>query len=237
MLLPPVSKSVRGFMSSDQGIYIRALKFGANRETFTIEQLTENLGLTEQQQFRLVVQISNKEIFFHNRSSYIHEFRKGKEVELSLSVEDEFRLLEYTELREARKASRQATYFATAALVVSVIATVSSIGFSYKSSVSDINIPTGIEQKIVGIEETAELSVEALNERDDQNSSFHRILNDMEKNIEAIVEELKKSTASNEIMRKKITHIETLTVTTVDELTQNATSDKSVQPTAKAAAD
>jgi len=188
-------------MSSDQGIYIRALKFGANRETFTIEQLTENLGLTEQQQFRLVVQISNKEIFFHNRSSYIHEFRKGKEVELSLSVEDEFRLLEYTELREARKASRQATYFATAALVVSVIATVSSIGFSYKSSVSDINIPTG------------------------------------KKNIEAIVEELKKSTASNEIMRKKITHIETLTVTTVDELTQNATSDKSVQPTAKAAAD
>lgn len=224
-------------MSSDEGIYIRALKFGASRETFTIQQLTENLGLTEQQQFRLVVQISNNEIFFHNRSNYIHEFRKGKEVELSLSVEDEFRLLEYIELKEARKASRQATYFATAALVVSVIATVFSIGFSYKSSISDVNIPTVIEQKIAGIEENAELIVEALNERSGQNTSFQRILNDMEKNTEAIVEELKESRASNEIMREKMTRIETLTVTTVDELTKNATSNKSMKPTAKAAAD
>jgi hypothetical protein len=224
-------------MSSDQGIYIHALKFGASRETFTIQQLTENLGLTEQQEFRLVVQISNKEIFFHNRSNYIREFREGKEVELSLSVEDEFRLLEYTELKEARKASRQATYFATAALVVSVVATVSSIGFSYKSSISDINIPTEIEQKIAGIEENAELMVEALSERSGQNESFQRILNDMDKNTEIIVEVLKESRASNEIMREKIIRIEALTETTVDELTKKITFNQSMQSTAKAAAD
>ncbi|GAB5478810.1 MAG: hypothetical protein Marn2KO_22770 [Marinobacter nauticus] len=213
-------------MSSDQGIYIRALKFGASKETFTIQQLTENLGLTEQQEFRLVVQLSNKEIFFHNRSNYIREFREGKEVELSLSVEDEFRLLEYTELKEARKASRQATYFATAALIVSVIATISSIGFSYKSSISDIKIPTEIEQKIAGIEENAELMVKALSELSDQNASTQRTLNDMEKNTGLIMDLLKDNGASNEIIREKLTRLETLTEATVDEPTQNTTSNK-----------
>jgi hypothetical protein len=213
-------------MSSDQGIYIRALKFGASKETFTIQQLTENLGLTEQQEFRLVVQISNKEIFFHNRSNYIREFREGKEVELSLSVEDEFRLLEYTELKEARKASRQATYFATAALIVSVIATISSIGFSYKSSISDINIPTEIEQKIAGIEENAELMVKALSELSGQNASTQRTLNDMDKNTGLIMDLLKDNGASNEIIREKLTRLETLTEATVDEPTQNTTSNK-----------
>lgn len=223
-------------MSSDQGIYIRALKFGASRETFTIQQLTKDLGLTEEQEFRLLVQISNKEIFFHNRSNYIREFREGKEVELCLSVGDEFRLLEYTELKEARKASRQATYFATAALVVSIVATFSSIGFSYNSSISDINIPAGIEQKIAGIEENAGLMVEGLNEHGGQNASFLQTLNDMEKNTDTIVKELKESRASNEIMREKVSRIEALMETTIDELTKKATSNKSMQPTAKAPA-
>lgn len=223
-------------MSSDQGIYIRALKFGASRETFTIQQLTESLGLTEQQEFRLLVQISNKEIFFHNRSNYIREFREGKEVELSLSVEDEFRLLEYTELKEARKASRQATYFATAALFVSLIATVSSISFSYKSSISDINIPTGIEKKIAGIENNAELMVEALNENVGQNDSFQQSLNDMKKNIEAIMEELRESRASNQIMPNK-TRIEMPTEAATGKRAEHVSSNKLMQPTAKAAAD
>ena len=40
-----------------------------------------------------------------------------------MTVEDKFRLLEYKELKEARASSKTATWFATAALIISILAT------------------------------------------------------------------------------------------------------------------
>jgi hypothetical protein len=135
-------------MNKEQGIYIRALKFASNRDTFTIQQLFEHVELNDEQQWRLAVQISNKEIFYHSRMHYLQEWQKGEVIDLSMSVEDEFRLLEYTELSEARASSKRATVFATAALIVSVVATISSTWFSYQSSNSEINYPFDINKNL-----------------------------------------------------------------------------------------
>lgn len=98
-------------MTTDRVMYIDALKFASERDTFTIQQLFDHLQPSDDQKHRLAVQVSNKEIFFHARVNYFQEYQKGKDINLSMSVEDEFRLLEYTELSEARASSRQATLF------------------------------------------------------------------------------------------------------------------------------
>ena len=113
-------------MRSKKGIYIRALEFASERDTFTIQELSKALKLTDEQKYRMATQVWEKEIFHHNRSNYMGEYEE-KEINLSMSVEDEFRLLEYIELHEARASSKHATYFATAALIVSIIATVFSM--------------------------------------------------------------------------------------------------------------
>jgi hypothetical protein len=74
----------------------------------------------------MATQVWEKEIFHQNHSNYMGYYKQEK-INLSMSVEDEFRLLEYIELHEARASAKQATYFATAALIVSIIATVSSM--------------------------------------------------------------------------------------------------------------
>jgi hypothetical protein len=135
------------------GIYIRALIFASERDSFTIQQLSEHLQLTKKQEFRLVIQIGKQEIFYHplNRVNYVPEYNKGREIPLSMSVEDEFRLLEYTELKEARESSNKATKLATRALIVSIIAAASSIFFSYQNSIAEMNYPTDVKDQIINI--------------------------------------------------------------------------------------
>lgn len=59
-----------------------------------------------------------------------------------MTAEGYFTLLEYQELHEARESSKSANNWAIIALTVSIIATLSSIGFSIKQ----INTPTEIKQ-------------------------------------------------------------------------------------------
>ena len=72
-------------------------------------------------------QISRGEIFFSRNGNIAGWQSKDS---LIMTVEDEFRLLEYTELQEARASSRSATLFAAWALGISILSTLASIGFS-----------------------------------------------------------------------------------------------------------
>lgn len=141
-------------MSERQDIYIKAIMYGSQRDTFTIQDITEHLDLTKEQEFRLAFQIKNKEIFYHDRSNYLEGYDQGESINLSLSVEDEFRLLEYIELKEARASSKQATWFASAALVVSILTAFLSTYFSYKSLNSEINYPETVKEDIREIKES-----------------------------------------------------------------------------------
>ncbi len=153
-------------MNTERTIYVEALKYASERDSFTIQELFERLQPSENQKHRLAVQISNKEIFFHTHVNFWKGYQEGKEIGLSMSVEDEFRLLEYTELIEARVSSKQATYFATAALVISIVATISSIAFSYISSTSEINYPADLKAEIKNISSETRNIVEELRRKE-----------------------------------------------------------------------
>ena len=67
----------------------------------------------------------------------------NEKLKFSLTVESTFRLIEYEEFKSANKRSRIATYFATAALVVSIFSAGASIHFSKKqlNTATTINEP------------------------------------------------------------------------------------------------
>ncbi len=158
------------------GIYIRALIFASEKDSFTIQQLSEHLHLTDIQEQRLAMQVNNREIFIHSKMNqrYLSSYNEEKS-SLNMSVQDEFRLLEYTELKEARASSNKAIRVATTALIVSIIAAASSIFFSYHNSIAEKNYPTDVKDHITNISSRVtrilELSVsdkEATNKKNQQ---------------------------------------------------------------------
>lgn len=78
----------------------------------------------------------------------------GSREKLYLTFEDRFRLLEHEELKNANNSSRTATYFATAALIVSILTTLISICFFYKQQNSVIRLDESQIQKIITIKDT-----------------------------------------------------------------------------------
>lgn len=81
-----------------------------------------------------------------------------KDHKLHLSFNSRFKLLEYEELKEARKSSRQAMKVARWAIIISIITGISSIYFSYKQ----LNKPLTIEkiQKPIQINESPFIEID-----------------------------------------------------------------------------
>ncbi len=114
LISPWKNKRIGGCKSSKPGIYIQALQFASSRETLIIQELSNHLELTPQQERLLASQVHKEDIFHVNNINYLNDYEndvKEEKMELSMSVEDEFRLLEYTELKEARESSKRATWF------------------------------------------------------------------------------------------------------------------------------
>lgn len=127
--------------------YIRALEYGESNGKFTLEALAAAIELTSEQKAQLALQIHQKQIFNQNASDYINSYEQSP-IDLHFSVEDKFRLLNYAALKEARESSRSATWFAVAALTVSIISLIISAYLSYMQLNSPINIPTEFVEKI-----------------------------------------------------------------------------------------
>nr|WP_319396457.1 hypothetical protein [uncultured Desulfobacter sp.] len=124
----------------EDNLILRVLKFATAKGEFTFSELCDEISPDDVEKEQLKLQIHYKDILCHNNDNFIHQV-DTKEIKLFAKVEDHFRLLKYQELKEARKSSALATTFASAALVVSIVATVCSIFFSYSTQKSDINIP------------------------------------------------------------------------------------------------
>ena len=111
----------------ENDIYIKVLKFALERgeEGLSYEEFKEKFG--EDKEAIFVSALKN--------SNFTHMKGKGDETGTFdsyyiLSFEGRFKLFEYQELKEAGKSSLRATKFAIAALLISSIATVSSIYYS-----------------------------------------------------------------------------------------------------------
>lgn len=152
-------------MQTTKDHYILALEFAESRGTFTLDELAEAIKLDTKQEEMFALQIDRHQIFSQNRSSYFNTY-KGNRVDLSFSVEDKFRLLNYQSLKEARDSSKSATYFAILALFISVASLTASVYMSHKQIESDVNIPGSFSEKIDGAIKNQEKIISALSEID-----------------------------------------------------------------------
>lgn len=142
----------------EKDIYIKALEYAQSKESFTFQDLESHLSLTELQSQQMARQIHYHLIFRHDTTNFINAYQE-KDIKLYFTVNDRFRLLDYIALQESRLAAQEAkisakhaTYFAVAALVVSIITALMSFYFSQKQLVSDINLPNEITRSIQTLE-------------------------------------------------------------------------------------
>ncbi len=120
--------------SEEKNNYIRALIYGDEKVTFYYPDLVEHLGIKMKSGEEVILrdQIAERNIFYldplNSTTNFINSCNERDiTTRLSLSVEDKFRLLEYTELKEARASSHSATMWAVRAFVISIISTVFAI--------------------------------------------------------------------------------------------------------------
>lgn len=125
----------------EEDLYIRVLKWAYEQDYFTYSQLREALGISagSHDDRKLIEHIGRRSLLYIDTSTIdshgskpIEKFltRNPDERVLAISLDDRFKLLEYTELEEARASSRTATRFAGWALTISAISTMSSIIFN-----------------------------------------------------------------------------------------------------------
>ena len=117
----------------EESLYIRALQFGSGRGWFSFNDMLIGISVDKGSRAAEILQhqIEYRQLFSHkNEQQRVVREGNSTSPNLHMTVEDEFRLLEHTELQEARASSRSATLFAAWALGISILSTLASIGFS-----------------------------------------------------------------------------------------------------------
>lgn len=130
-------------LPEEEDLYIRILKWADSRHSFFYSELLVAMGIKSDSydDIRLRLQISNGKFLYLEAAALkawntaqisrkLSSKGESDSYKLSMSVEDKFHLIEYTELKEARDSSRKATLFAAWALVIAIISLLASIGFS-----------------------------------------------------------------------------------------------------------
>jgi len=171
-------------MNEKKDLYIRALEFAEKKEIFTFHDLCENINPNKTQKELLELQIDKGQLFFYRSHSFLTANNKNV-VYLFFTVEDKFRLLEYVELKEARSASNTATYFAVAALFISIVFFIISICFSYQGQKAEINYPDSLKKTIEDIANNSELIEQQTKE---QSELFRKLLLQSNENIDDEIE-------------------------------------------------
>lgn len=114
-------------MCEDKDFYIRAIEYAIGRTDFTLDELYRDCALNTNEQDLIFRHVINGELFVHRLTRQVTSTDT-----LRYSLNDKFRFLEYTELKEARESSTRATYFAAAALIVSIMSFALSAYYSHK---------------------------------------------------------------------------------------------------------
>ena len=129
-----------------EDLHIALLKFGRDKleNGITFEELCQhikNRGYeVSDERLKAYFWDNYETLDRQERGSPSKAIEKG--LKFSLTVESTFRLIEYEEFKSANRSSRIATRFATAALIVSILAIAFSIYFSNKQ----LDVSTKIDQ-------------------------------------------------------------------------------------------
>ena len=114
----------------EDDLYIRALKFVEQKQVFKFNELMDELQNDAKLVDSIRRQIANGQLFYQSQTPSRFICGQYETVDIYFSVNDKFRLLEYTELKEARASSLKASDQAKWALIISSILAATSIGVS-----------------------------------------------------------------------------------------------------------
>lgn len=148
-------------MTKKEDLYIEIIKFGESRieSGITFKQLCDHVkGLGyEVAEYRMRRLMNDCYDIMGTELQGTPWEAMDKYLPFTLKVESTFRLIEYREYKSANKSSKVATYFASAALIVSIISAGASIYYSNKQ----LNTPAKIDSvQLEAILKTIELKKE-----------------------------------------------------------------------------
>jgi len=132
-----------------EDLYITILKYGKTHlldgVTYSsVEKYLNSKGYsTEGDLHRLRYRIMFNDVFEDpvHRTLYVDGSSDQEKFTLFIKMEAYFRLLEYEELKDARKSSKKAQTFSTIAIAISIVA----LGLSIYFSIKQINSPVTLE--------------------------------------------------------------------------------------------
>ena len=139
-----------------EDLHIALLKYGRNRleDGITFEQLREHIKnrgyKVSDERLKAYFWDNYETLDRQERGSPQGAIEKG--LRFSLTVESTFRLIEYEEFKSANRSSRIATGFATAALIVSIVAAGFSIYYSNKQLGASAKIDPDQLERILQLE-------------------------------------------------------------------------------------
>jgi uncharacterized membrane protein YccC len=160
--------------------YIAVLRYAEAKESFTLDDIRDHLCLSQTEFQLLAAQIHRGELFYSGWADYGYHFDKQK-INLYFTVNDKFKLLSHAELEHARKSAKSATTFATLALLVSVIASASSIYFSHAQLNSEVKHPVEITTTLENIEQSLQHSSKNVDFLKEINQQLNMIQNELQK--------------------------------------------------------
>ncbi|WP_406663209.1 hypothetical protein [Gallaecimonas sp. GXIMD1310] len=116
----------------EDDLYIRALKFAEQKQVFKFNELMDELQIDGKLELVESIrrQIAYGQLFYQSQTPRHFLSGQYETVDIYFTVNDKFRLLEYTELKEARASSLKASQQAKWALIISSILAATSIGVS-----------------------------------------------------------------------------------------------------------
>jgi len=129
-------------MAKNQGnIYLDALEYGEHqlikRQAITRQQLRKYL---EDKGYKFITKGERQSLNDLGREAFFIYVGDPSNRKYYLNIEGYFKLLDYRELNDARKSSKEARRYAVVAIAISIITLLVSIYFSYKVLKQEITV-------------------------------------------------------------------------------------------------
>ncbi|MGF6692635.1 hypothetical protein M2318_002707 [Metapseudomonas resinovorans] len=140
-----------------EDLYISTIRYAIQKDDqFSLGELKFDLGLSEEQFEMLKDEVWKGNILSHTSSDFVFQ-ASALEVPVWASALDRFRLIEFEELQDARKAALGANRHAILAMVISAGLALASIALTFKEmSDSDKDIKASL-QRLDKIHSTIEM--------------------------------------------------------------------------------
>lgn len=123
-------KSLEEFLRKETNLHIRVLRYADAHPAFTMPEIIDDLNLFTEQITFLQREVATGKFLVN-----VGDSPNGRGYRYMLTLEGKSRLIEYDELTEARRSSKEARWIAIAAVIISIM-----VGLFQIFNVQDVRI-------------------------------------------------------------------------------------------------